>query len=50
MEWNVYIHNINQNKIEVYNIFEHGSFIEDLRKLVWNAKVKTCSLKKSSQN
>ena len=24
--WNVYIYNINLQKIEVYNIFNHGSF------------------------
>ena len=32
MKWNVYIHNINLDKIEKYNIFEHGSFMKDLEK------------------
>lgn len=32
MEWNVYVHNFNYNKIEEYNIFEHGSFMEYLKK------------------
>ena len=32
MKWNVYVHNFNKNEIEVYNIFEHGSFIEELKK------------------
>lgn len=30
--WNVYVENINRQKIEVYNIFEHGGFMEDLIK------------------
>lgn len=30
MEWNVYYHNVNKDKIETYNILEHGSFIEDV--------------------
>lgn len=32
MEWNVYIHNINSRKIEIFNIFRHGRFTEDVRK------------------
>lgn len=28
--WNVYIYNINLQKIEVYNIFNHGSFKKDV--------------------
>ena len=32
MKWNVYYHNLNKNKIDEYNIFEHGSFIIDLTK------------------
>ena len=30
MEWNVFIHNINRKEIENYNIFNHGSFREDI--------------------
>ena len=33
LSWNVYIGNINTSKIEVYNIFSHGSFYEKLCKL-----------------
>lgn len=28
--WNVYIYNINLQKIEVYNIFNHGNFKKDV--------------------
>ncbi len=28
--WNAYIENINRREIEVYNIFNHGGFYEDL--------------------
>lgn len=31
--WNVYLHNININKIEVFNIFNHSRFREDVKKL-----------------
>jgi len=27
MKWNVYYYNVNKQKIETYNIFEHGSFV-----------------------
>lgn len=26
MKWNVYCYNINSNKIEIFNIFDHGGF------------------------
>lgn len=32
MEWNVYIFNINKQKIEIYNIFKHYSFCEYTKK------------------
>jgi hypothetical protein len=32
MEWNVYVHNINRDRIEKYNVFEHSSFIKYLKK------------------
>lgn len=32
--WNVYNYDFNKGKIEKYNIFEHGSFIEDFKKHV----------------
>lgn len=28
MEWNVFYHNLNSRKIETFNIFNHGSFVE----------------------
>ena len=31
MEWNVFNYNINLKKIEVYNIFKHGSFYNDVK-------------------
>lgn len=33
-EWTVYISNFNSNQIERYNIFTHGSFFEDVCKIV----------------
>ena len=30
--WNVVYHDISTDKIKVYNIFKHGSFMEDLQK------------------
>ena len=30
MEWNVYYYNINKNKIETYNIFNHYNFNKDV--------------------
>ena len=30
--WNVYIHNINSKKIEIFNIFEHIGFTKDVEK------------------
>ena len=32
MKWNVYIYNINKNKIELFNIFDHIGFLEDVKK------------------
>ena len=40
MVWNVYYHNFNQNKIEVKNIFSHGSFRKDVVDALWMCKVK----------
>ena len=28
MEWNVFYHNVNSQKIETFNIFKHGAFFE----------------------
>ena len=40
MEWNVYRYNCNSNKIEQYNIFEHGSFDKYLKKAYKECKAK----------
>lgn len=33
LQWNVLCHNINTKSIEVYNIFKHVSFFDDIKKL-----------------
>lgn len=33
MEWNVYVGDFNANEIKVYNIFNHSSFTEDVKKI-----------------
>ena len=38
--WNVYIYNINLQQIEVYNIFNHGTFNAYCRKALEQAKDK----------
>ena len=40
MKWNVYYHNINKNKIEVVNIFDHHSFNRDVLKAYEEANTK----------
>lgn len=30
MEWNVFYHNFNSDKIVTYNVFDHGRFREDV--------------------
>ena len=32
LEWNVYIGDFNSRKIETHNIFNHGRFLEDVKK------------------
>ena len=32
LEWNVFCHNVNKNKIEIFNIFNHWKFSEDVQK------------------
>ena len=41
MEWNVFYHNVNKQKIETFNIFEHYSFNESVKKIL-----KKCNDKK----
>lgn len=33
MEWNVYIEDVNHSKIDLFNVFNHRSFDEDVNKL-----------------
>lgn len=40
MKWNVYYYNINRNKIEIYNIFNHGGFYNDVIKFSKKCTVK----------
>lgn len=40
MEWIVYNFNINKQKIETYNIFEHGSFLRYIKKAIKKYKDK----------
>lgn len=34
MKWNVYYYNVNKNKIEIFNIFDHYSFKNEIDKLL----------------
>lgn len=38
--WNVYHHNFNADKLEIYNIFNHGGFVEYVKKHKKKYKVK----------
>lgn len=40
MTWNVYYHNFNQNKIEIYNIFDHGGFNKGVKEILNKCKTK----------
>ena len=40
MKWNVYYYNINRQKIESYNIFEHGSFAHYVKEAIKKYKEK----------
>lgn len=40
MQWNVYYYNMNVRKIEVFNIFNHGSFRNDIIKYAKKCKDK----------
>ena len=32
LEWNVYVHDFNKKEIKIFNIFNHGRFLEDVMK------------------
>jgi hypothetical protein len=40
LEWNVFYHNVNKNKIETFNIFNHWKFAEDVQKYLKKFKDK----------
>ena len=40
MKWNVYFHNYNKNKIEVYNIFNHSCFTYEVKQAIKKYKDK----------
>lgn len=40
MEWNVYVYNINSKRIETFNVFEHGSFYNYIKRAVEKYKNK----------
>ena len=33
LTWNVIYHSVNEDRIKTFNIFDHGGFHEDLKKL-----------------
>ena len=41
LEWNVFYHNINKNKIETLNIFKHSRFNDDVQKALKKIKDKS---------
>ncbi len=38
LEWNVIVHDINQDKMRVYNVFDHGGFRDDVAKYIKQRK------------
>lgn len=40
MKWNVYIYDINQQKMADFNIFDHGNFVEYVKKAIMKFKNK----------
>lgn len=40
MVWNVYYHNPNKDKIEIYNIFDHGNFNKYVKEILDKCKTK----------
>lgn len=40
MKWNVFYHDFNARKITTYNIFDHGSFYEDVQKALQECDTK----------
>lgn len=40
MKWNVYYYDINKRKIEIWNVFEHGSFVKYIKEHLKKYKTK----------
>jgi hypothetical protein len=40
MEWNVFYHNVNADRIETFNVFRHGGLVADIASLVKKRKNK----------
>lgn len=45
MEWYVYRHKINSDRIEKYNIFNHGSFNKEIKELLADASLSATEFK-----
>lgn len=40
LQWNVYVHNFNSNQIKIFNIFNHGRFLKDVKDSLKSSKDK----------
>lgn len=40
MEWNVYYHDVNADKIKTFNVFDHGGFLKDFKQAAKNCQTK----------
>ena len=40
LQWNVYTHHFNGEKIDIFNIFDHGRFLEDVKQNLKSCEVK----------
>lgn len=40
LEWNVYTHDFNRGEIKTFNIFNHGRFLEDVKKSLKKCETK----------
>ena len=50
LEWNVYVEDWNNKKIETFNIFNHGRFLEDVKKSLKSCVTKEEFAKLLKQN
>lgn len=40
LQWNVYVHDFNSNQIKIFNIFNHGRFLKDVKDSLKSSKDK----------